>query len=372
MLDILVPVEAGFFGSAGFGLLSGAIGALFWRSGGAAFPAAKKSLIVLIPACQEETKLAATVESIREAAAAGGIALQVFVGADSCTDRTEAIASAAGTEVIVFSHRSKWKTLRALFVRSQPGDWVALVDAGALWPRELLQDLAVPLADPGLLGIAPAYFPCNASRLERGLWALEANWKCWENRAGGPVSVHGATVFFRGEVLAGVFSYLDKIAFDTWLNDDIAIPFAARILYPRARLLYWCPQDIRRRISDSGLHEEGPQWGRRRRMMVGNFQWILGLWPRALFASPFAALLALRRIGRIFWAYWFFCFLYAFCFFFLRERLTALLVSYFTALFGAAVLWGAGKRGIVETALISFLSPFFLPFIRSPRAQRWG
>ncbi|HEY8280651.1 MAG TPA: glycosyltransferase [Bdellovibrionota bacterium] len=370
MPDFLVSVTAGLFGVAGAGLVSWALGALFWRPGGASFPSAANSLLVLIPAHDEEATLPATVRGIREAGSSAGRPVRIVVGADACTDRTEKVAAEAGAEVISCANRSKWKTLSLLAANARAGEWVALVDAGAVWPRELLSDMSSLLTDGRVMGVAPAYFPRAASRLERSLWSIEASWKSWENYAGGPMSAHGATVLFRGEVLAEALAYLSRRGGDNWLTDDVALPLAARIRFPKARFQYWKPADPGRRVSDLGLQESKPQFARRSRMAAGNAQWIRSLWPSALRHCPAAGLLAVRRIFRMFWAYWCFLILHGFCLLLSRRDGDALMAAIVIMVGGACFLAAKGRRGIVDAAVASFAAPLFLAFSRSRR--RWS
>ncbi|MGZ3651878.1 MAG: glycosyltransferase family 2 protein [Bdellovibrionota bacterium] len=370
MREILVTVSAGFFGAMGSGLLACVAGPLF-RGRGARAPATggRGSLLVLIPAHNEALTLAETLKSVRVAAGAGA---RIIVGADQCSDSTEAIARAGGAEVIQVSFRSKWKTLATMAKLAESGDWVALVDSGAVWPASLFSDLDPILADPATMALAPAYFPRNASRLERLLWQVEAFWKRGENRAGGPVSTHGATVFYRAEVLSAAFKYLERFGREQWLNDDIALPFAARILFPGSYLRYWCPSDVNRRISDSGLREDVPQAARRRRMVAGNLEWALTLFPAALLASPGSALVALRRVLRIFWAYWMVLVLYGFALAAFPARGSALLAAMACAMGLGVFLAAAGKRGILDAALASILAPFLAFSVWRGRARAWG
>jgi cellulose synthase/poly-beta-1,6-N-acetylglucosamine synthase-like glycosyltransferase len=282
------------------------------------------------------------------------------------------VAKSFGAEVENFGFHSKWKTLAALARHVKKGEWVALVDAGSLWPPELLSDLVAEFQDPSLLAIAPAYYPKNASSLERLLWRFEARCKVRENRAGGPVSVHGASVFFRAEALQAALERLSRFNRTAWLNDDIVIPFAARLAYPGSAIRYWCPPDLERRVSDAGLRESAPQFRRRRRMVAGNLEWAITLFPAAVRRSPAAALVALRRLLRIFWAYWVLCLLYAFYFAILSSRGLAFLALAATIAGLSSIFTVTGKRSLLEAAAASLLSPIFLPSVWSGRSQTWS
>lgn len=371
MLDILVSVSAGILGLAGAGALAFVLAAMLWRPRPQAFgPSA--GLLVLIPAHQEEKSLPGTLASVRAAAAHAQVPVRVIVGADDCSDRTAALARDLGAEVEVLAFRSKWKTLARLAQRARDGEWVALVDAGAIWPVSLLSDLRESFLDAHLLAVAPAYFPRGASRIERLLWRMEAGWKKLENLAGGPVSVHGATVFFRAEALRAALSYLSRFGREIWLNDDVAVPFAARLACPGGGIRYWCPHATESRVSDSGIREDAPQAARRKRMVAGNLEWMVTLFPRAIASSPVVALVAVRRVARVLWAYWALALLYAACFAFSSDRIWASAAAAAAAALGAGTLVILGKRSLVEAAWASALAPVIAVSVLRGRSQAWS
>ncbi len=371
MPESLVSVSAGLVGLVGAALFSLVAAALVWRRGGPAFAGGRGDILVLLPAHNEERNLPATLASVRAAATSAGVGVRIIVGADACSDQTAHVARASGAEVREFHHRSKWKTLRDLSREAAADQWVALVDAGAQWPKGLLENLRKLFGDATCLGVAPAYYPRNASAVERLLWLIEARWKKWENIAGGPISAHGATIFFRGEVLRRCFAFLDTFRYEAWLNDDIALPMAARILFPGAPFPYWRPALAAECVSDCGVREAESQFGRRRRLVLGNFQWVVTLWPRACLSSLAAGLLALRRFVRIFWAYWGLCLAYGIAALFTERReALALTGSFFLAT--ALLLWVTGKKGVAQAALASLAAPFFFPWAWRKRSVSWS
>jgi glycosyltransferase involved in cell wall biosynthesis len=371
MREILVTVSAGIFGMAGAGLLTWALGPLFQVRGRKKFAPTSGALLVLIPAHDEEKTLPETIGSVLDCARAAGVKTRVLVGADACSDQTARMARASGAEAVEVNFRSKWKTLAALAISARPGDWVALADAGAVWPLGFLREIAPLLADPGVLGVAPAYFPAGASALERLLWSVEAFWKRGENRAGGPVSVHGATVLYRAEALTAAFAYLATFGRESWLNDDVALPFAARIINPGNSLIYWCPSNTASRISDSGIRESVPQAGRRTRMVAGNLEWAFTLFPSALLHSPGVALVALRRLLRIFWAYWALLVAYGSFLAIFGNRELALLAIVASAIGSALLLAGLRKRGVLDAGFASLAAPFLIWPVLRGRKRAW-
>jgi hypothetical protein len=171
-------------------------------------------------------------------------------------------------------------------------------------------------------------------------------------------------------VLSASVHFLRSISQDVWLNDDIALPLSARMLFPKNRILYWRPNETTRRVSDVGIEEEKAQFARRRRMVIGNLQWILFLWPRSLYKSPSAALLGLRRIARLFWAYGGLLILFAFFSFVSGSSLVAAGLSLSAAILFSALLFLVGKRGIVEAAIASLASPGNLPPVEQRRSGK--
>jgi glycosyltransferase involved in cell wall biosynthesis len=291
------------------------------------------------------------VASVRAAAARAasrwpGLSVRVRVGADSCSDGTVAAAAGAGAEVETVSFRSKWLTLSALLSGSG-ADWVALLDADVTWDPELLERLlALELEAPVLLGVAPA-FGTGA------FWRFEARLKALENLAGGPVSVHGATVLYARPALVEAFRAL---APGPWLNDDVALPLTLRARFPSRTLFYW-------RGAGPLVTERtraAAEWVRRRRVLAGNLEILHGLWPK-LFGSA-AWLLFLRRAFRVFWAYWF-----------LFLGLGALLVV-------PALAWGLfllplaaiAQPALFRTGLAAGLASFAAPFALAARLLGGG
>jgi len=257
---------------------------------------------VLIPAHNEEQRIAGTLSAIAESLRSAQQSypkfnLKIVVGADSCIDSTAERARALGAEVKIYpDFRSKWKVLSSLISDSQ-ADWIALVDADIRWDSGLLPLILSLRCDASrLLGVAPS-FGLN------GHWRIEKHFKNLENLAGGPVAIHGATVFYDRIALQGV---LKNLAARTWINDDVLIPLSLRLAHPDRKLLYWIPADrpLMEELTRSNETTVRLEIKRRFRMTRGNFQ-VLTVFTRALYLrNPEASLLFLRRFFRIFWVYW--------------------------------------------------------------------
>jgi cellulose synthase/poly-beta-1,6-N-acetylglucosamine synthase-like glycosyltransferase len=262
---------------------------------------------LLIPAHNEELKIGATLESIAKAIQAlpspSGLEVKIQLGLDRCNDGTGANAQAFKSQLEIeevrFDFGSKWRTMRELFDRRNPlAHWIAFVDAGTVWEPDLLKAALPCLHDPTFSVLAPSYDIKGGSAPARFFWRLERLLKTMENRLGGPISVHGATMFFRAPPLASAYKRLDLEAGD-FRNDDIILPLATRLANPSLDSLY-LPQAKMHDQAD--LEAGGSAWRRRKRMTLGNLQWIR--WLARQKDVPYAIwIVAMRRIFRLFWAY---------------------------------------------------------------------
>lgn len=258
-------------------------------------------LAVLIPAHNEESMIAATVSSIKNSRSS--LKVTVTVGADACSDSTARVAKDQGCEVQEFSFRNKWRTLSSLIANAPPdADWIALVDAGAVWSETLLSHCLPHLANPQVAAVAPSYQDAAGGLLQQALWSIERNLKLAENVAGGPVSVHGATVLVRTRLLRSAIQELSRRQPEPWWNDDIAIAFALRMMNPRLRVHYLAPHG-EPLVWDKGTRPAGSDFSRRLRMVRGNLQ-LLSLMSELRRNCPAAFVVALRRLFRVAWAWW--------------------------------------------------------------------
>lgn len=263
-----------------------------------------RSLAVLIPAHNEEQSIAHTLESVARARSAlfashPEVQARIIVGADGCTDGTVAIARSFGCEVIESrSGRGKWNTLVKLVHTAEQSEIVVLADSGILWPANLLVKILSEFSRSGrTIAVAPTYYNDRQGTLEAVHWHVERLLKRLEQYAGGPISVHGATVAWSGAVLrAGI----KRLQGRRWRNDDVVLPLMARALFPWGVIRY---------LSDTAIHETSPpnpmpELPRRTRLLLGNFEWISSLLPVVWDNNRPAALLALRRVSRLLWAWW--------------------------------------------------------------------
>jgi glycosyltransferase involved in cell wall biosynthesis len=268
---------------------------------------ARPKLEILITAHNEERVIAQTLESVRAAAARSGLDAAITVGLDHCTDGTAKLVeefsrhSGFSTRGLVNPGKNgKWPVLRFL-IESANADWVAVVDAGSVWHEELVSAAKPFFSDAAYLAVAPSYVPRKGGALEKLNWRLEQLAKGMETRAGGPISLHGATIFYR---LATLKAALAELGDRVWLNDDVVIPLTLRLRNPGRRIAYLANGPGSGWVQDVGVRAElGLEYRRRRRMIMGNLQWIDRIFLRNLFRDPAVTCLASRRACRMLWAY---------------------------------------------------------------------
>lgn len=321
-----------------------------------------RSIAILIPAHNEERHLEGTLRSIQSAISVlhtlhPDIPVDILVGLDGCTDATASIVARYADVQAVPSaaNQGKWKTLQSLTERAT-SDGIILVDAGTLWPDTLLTQMMDALArHPDAVALAPAYAPRQSGAVSRLLWATERALKSMESFAGGPISVHGATVAYDARALRAAFQSLEGTP---WLNDDVVLPLTVRAREPKRSIVYPVGQ-----VSDAGLVAGEVDYGRRRRMVQGNLQWVASLWPRVWRDNAVAAVIAARRVFRMLWAYWLCCGVVGMC---LAQP--ALLWPAFAAGVLAFLLSGP-LRQLGGAALASLLTPWYV--IHPSTKERW-
>ncbi len=252
----------------------------------------KIRLDILIPAHNESDSIATTLKSIFENRSQ--FEGKILVAADACQDDTAQKAGANGAEVESVNFKSKWNSLNHL-VKKSNADWIGLVDCGALWPADLLEGMNAYWENPKILGLAPSYLPSKAGMLTRIFWQFEKKLKSLESLSLGPVSVHGATVFYRRKNLVDALAVLES---QNWLNDDVAIPTAIHFALD-GHIVY-----LEKGISDIGHLKAANEFVRRQRMTLGNIQWIRLLLPQLRKKNIITYLIAQRRLFRVFWIYW--------------------------------------------------------------------
>lgn len=326
------------------------------------------TLTIAIPAHNEEAHIGKTLSSIEAAIAALERSLQgkaapgirVVVGLDGCADRTgdEARAFACVEARDFPQNLGKWRTLESL-LSGISSDWTILADSGIQWPESFLIDfLSAAERNPMAIAIAPSYKPLQPGLLSRLVWGFEVFLKKCEGWSGGPVSLHGATLGYKTAALKFT---LRRLSGTHWLNDDVVIPLMVRSIYPQGVVLYPMGQ-----VQDAGVRQDQVDFGRRRRILRGNLQWVRSLWPMTFRLNPIAAVLATRRVFRLLWAYWF-------VFLAVSAGLTfhSLVIP---ALVTAGILMAisGSVRQLACAAMVSLLSPWYILRFPRPSEGSWS
>jgi glycosyltransferase involved in cell wall biosynthesis len=256
---------------------------------------------IVIPAHNEEEIIRKTISSLlvaKDVALAKNLPfeMRVVVIADGCTDQTvNQCKSIEGVTVVERKEaQGKWHSLLEGVEHCSDVDWIAFVDSGSSWNEELLLQALPILSTPDAIGLSPSYLNIKASFLEQFSWLVERALKNFENRAGGPVSVHGATVMYRRAELSKALKLLEG---KSWLNDDVVIPLAMRTLEPTKKI-YYQPENI---VNDISITKPTVEGRRRVRLTRGNLDWVEASFWRV---PGLPKLLAFRRIARMAWSFW--------------------------------------------------------------------
>ncbi|NLF25601.1 MAG: glycosyltransferase [Deltaproteobacteria bacterium] len=322
------------------------------------------SLAIIIPAHNEEAVLAETLESIILASACAhslqpNLEISICVGADGCTDKTAELARKFGATVFESpNQRGKWETIELLIRKHARFEWISIVDAGAVWPQDLLVKCLPLCRLEAVLAVAPSYRNPEGGFLEGLNWLVESHFKKLEARAGGPVSLHGATMLYHRPALEAAIA---KLGEKRWLNDDVVLPLMLRLQNPNGRIVY--VPEIRVVESSSASPQHSQEFIRRKRMALGNLQWIKQIFPSALRSNQVVGILALRRIFRVLWAYWsiLFCFaIIAIIGAFSLPALLALATAGTLALAASFCLKPRGSEALLAAAQVSLLAPYYL------------
>ncbi|MDC0357508.1 hypothetical protein OAO01_01735 [Oligoflexia bacterium] len=337
-----------------------------------------KQIAILIPVHNDGAALDSTLSSISRAVAQSArvfpdTKIIVRVGLDGCDDNTAHIAKTHNAEIFEYPvQRGKWLTLRSLLDVSHAADWIVFADCGVGWQENFLTS-AIPLcADSEVMAVAPTYRNPSGGIIENLLWSFERHLKRLESASGGPVSAHGATILYRHKELCTALKALHA---DSWYNDDVVLPLILRTLNPTKRILYVSGLGVFDQAVPAQASVRVPrEFNRRKRMVLGNIQWIQDLFPLALKGNLVAALLASRRIFRLFWAYWGLVLVAAVLFPLIENGSSTVLVS--VALFLVVVpclfyCFISSVKQLADSAVASLLAPYYLCVTHSFEKASW-
>lgn len=312
-------------------------------------------LDILIPAHNEAESLPITLSALRKISA-GEVFLRprLVVGLSNWQGSDADFASKQADHVISINELSKWRALTALIDQSQ-ADWVAVVDSGTVWPENMLIKLAKYFKQSDVVAINPRYSENNSGHLQKLVWAVESQLKSLENLSGGPISLHGSTIFYRTQDLKQALEHLQG---RDWLNDDVVVPLMLRKLNRSKKIIYASDVSVIDLFPASNISEIK----RRKRVLFGNLQWVQSFFPDMLNSSYLLATLALRRIMRMLWA-WAISFV---CLGLLIWTPSLALVFITCAI--VLALMPKGRR-LFEAFWVSLMMPIYLIFYKSDKVS---
>lgn len=318
------------------------------------------SIRIVVPVFNDHEKLEQTLSSISAATKKTEHVLSVAITVvddgsdDGSTALLSAVASHYGADFVRHEqNQGKWKVLARAVSDVEKSDWVGFVDAGTVWPFRMLEQIRPYFSARHLAGIAPGYRSPHKGWLQSLHWNFESALKSLENISGGPISVHGATVFYRQPLLKRA---LRKLRGYNWRNDDVVIPLMIRMNRFVNVICY---------LSDIAVYDYEVvlcEQRTRSRMAQGNIEWIRVLLGEVFRRSPLVGVIALRRVFRTFWVYWI-------AFLILGGALLSFGSSAFLALLAAMSLLyvvqlkdlgGRALQALTAAAAASFMTPFQL------------
>jgi glycosyltransferase involved in cell wall biosynthesis len=155
---------------------------------------------IIVPAFNEAAILAASLASIRDAAAAfaaAGLTWELIVCDNNSSDRTGEIAGDAGA-VVVFEPINQISRARNAGAAAAAGEWLVFVDADSHPPRDLFADVAREIARGRVLAggsTVATEHPALMVRVMVGWWNLTSRLTRW---------AAGSFIFCRTEAFRAV------------------------------------------------------------------------------------------------------------------------------------------------------------------------
>ncbi len=266
--------------------LRGERGRGFPRYPGATSTASLPTVSLIVPAYDEEEVIAAKV--------ANALALdyprdrlEVIVASDGSADATTERARAAGADLVLeLPPGGKVAALNAAAERAT-GELLAFSDANSVWTPEALRRLVAPFADPAVAYVCGQvrFTDPEGGNLEGAYWRYEMAVREMESELGGITAGNGAIYAVRRQ------AYLPLPPAG---SHDLSFPF----LFAKrgGHSLY----EPRAQASEKMVPTIEGEWARKRRMMVGLWDIVVGegmLSPRG-YSPLFAFELLSHRVLR--------------------------------------------------------------------------
>jgi glycosyltransferase involved in cell wall biosynthesis len=166
---------------------------------------ASLSVSVIVAAHNEERALAAKLESIRNSRTTAP-SIEIVVASDGSTDRTAALASNAGADVVLDLPRVGKLAALVTAVAAASGEVLVFTDADSVFGETTLEALLTGFADPQIGGVSATQrtsIGATQSGLGRGeglYWRYEEWIRRLEDRVGSTVSACGGLYAIRREL----------------------------------------------------------------------------------------------------------------------------------------------------------------------------
>jgi cellulose synthase/poly-beta-1,6-N-acetylglucosamine synthase-like glycosyltransferase len=217
---------------------------------------------LIVPAYDEEEVIAAKVANAlaldypRER-------LQVIVASDGSIDSTAERARAAGASLVLeLPPGGKVAALNAAAEQSA-GEILAFSDANSVWSRDALRRLVGPFADPGVGYVCGQvrFLDPAGDNLEGAYWRYEMTVREAESALAGVTAGNGAIYAVRRDAY---------IPLPPTGSHDLSFPF--RLAKRRLRSLY----EPGARAEEKMVPTIEGEWARKRRMMVGLWDIVVG------------------------------------------------------------------------------------------------
>ncbi|HZT54038.1 MAG TPA: glycosyltransferase family 2 protein [Gaiellaceae bacterium] len=236
----------------------------------------RPSVAVIVTAYNEEAAIERRLENLRSLDYPQEL-LELVVTSDASTDRTEALAEAAGARVIRNPRGGKVAAQNAA-VRATGAEVVAFSDANATWAPDALRALVRNLADPAVAyvcGRLQLEAP-DGSNKEGVYWRYELLVREAESRLGSITAGNGAIYALRRA---------DYVEVDPRFGHDLALPY---LLVQRGRRAVYEPEALARERPTPTNETEY-----RRKVRMLEHAWLIVLRGRMLRGQPPGYLLAL-------------------------------------------------------------------------------
>lgn len=175
-------------------------------------PAESPMISVVVPACNEEKHLSATLAAIQAASRRGSRRVELIVVDNASTDSTAAVAVGCGAKVVHEPIRSVARARNA-GAAAATGDLLLFIDADTLVPESLLEHLERVMGDRVCVGGAVDVRHTSKRRAVRIYLAF---WRLVGVACG---MAQGAAQFCRRDVFLELRGYDESL----WMGEDVEI-----------------------------------------------------------------------------------------------------------------------------------------------------